>query len=151
MSAHPLELRAIATRATLARFKDQPVIWGRNDCARLSAFQLKGLGYKISLARFGPYSTEAGGRRALERAGYADMGEALDDLGLRRLGTKRNPGYASAHTGDLIGMPGLEGAIAIGVLLGNGRALCFLEGVGCRVVKPLKIVAAWSCPPQFSR
>ena len=134
-----MERRAAAAQACVDRYADKPFAWGSADCGRLAATTLKAMGHKVSLASFGGYSSEAGARRVLAKAGHADMASLLDTLPLMRIG------HARALPGDLIGFQGLDGWVAVAVVLGNGRVLGFVDGFA-RVLKPLVIETAWRVP-----
>lgn len=131
-----LELRVAATSATFARFNGQPLILGATDCARMTAFHLKQLGFKPSLLKAGAYSTEAGARRALKRMGVSSLSEIMD-----RHFPRIAP--AEARTGDLLCGPG-DGSTgdAMAIRLHRHNALAFLDGV-CGEVVIHDYVAAW--------
>ncbi len=125
MTDQPEMLRRVAAaQATLDAFIDQPFSWGAGDCVQLAAFNLAGLGYDAQLARGGTYDNMLGARRALKRAGFADLESALDGLGLPRIG------FASALPGDVVGLNSGADWPALGVALGNGRVLAFNEQTG---------------------
>lgn len=133
--------RVDAAQATLDRFKDQPFEWGRFDCAKMVAFHLRKLGHQIGISKAGSYSSALGAKRALNRLGWPNISHALDEvLRLERIAP------AFLVTGDVIQMPS-EGAIdAMGIALGNGRALAYYPGeIGAVVVQPMveQILAAW--------
>lgn len=137
--------RRDAAQATLDAYRDRPLAWGRTDCARLVAFNLRQLGYKPGLQRGGSYTTSAGAVRALKRAGFDSLEAALDDLGLARIG------HASLLVADIVKLRSEDAVLAaLGVALGNGRVLAFsaVHGV-CGVAQPLHgdILDAWRAPP----
>lgn len=131
--------RQQAAQAAVDRFKGQPWQLGKNDCARMAAFVLRKMGHRPQLGKAGTYSTGAGALRALKRAGFDTLGEALDALGLERIPP------AAARVADIVMIPGeapLDGALTIAV--GNGRVLGFHEDSGtAEVLQPVATIAAW--------
>jgi hypothetical protein len=137
---NPLIHRQQAAQATVDRFSGKPLAYGRDDCVRMSAFCLKQLGVKASLLKAGTYKSELGAARALKRAGYDTLSDAVDALGLPRIAP------AMCLPGDLMALPSDDPArIGLAVALGNGRVLAFWEGAGsvCTVVQPLIYAHAW--------
>lgn len=87
----------------------------------MAAFTLRQLGQRTPLVKAGFYSSALGARRALKRLGFDTLEAALDD---------RCPRIAPAMAlpGDVLGFRTDEEHadwIALGVALGNGRALTF--------------------------
>ncbi|SNS53062.1 hypothetical protein SAMN06295912_108112 [Sphingomonas laterariae] len=137
-----LEARRDAAQATLDRYRGQPFRFGRYDCCRLAAFHLRQLGYKPALARGGSYSSALGARRALARAGFASLAEALDTLGLERIPP------AAAIVGDIVQADGEDAFGALAVVLGNGRIIGWAEGHdGAEVMQMIAMNTAWRVPP----
>lgn len=131
--------RVAAAQATLDRFKDRPFAFGSDDCARMAVFHLRQLGFKPRIAKAGSYSTLLGARRALARAGFATLADAVDAQGLLRIPP------AAAAVGDLLMVPGVDDLGALAVALGNGRVLMWHEdAIGACVCQPLEFVASWS-------
>lgn len=132
-----LELRVAATQATFTRFNGQPFVLGTTDCARLTAFQLKGLGFKPSLLKGGPYSTPVGARRALTRMGVSSLSEIMD----RHFVRWDSP--LMARTGDICCVRG-DGDMgdAMQVVLHRNQVLGFMDGV-CGEIVNSEYVAAW--------
>jgi hypothetical protein len=133
----PLTRRVIATQATVDAFRRTAFAWGRNDCARLAAHVLKGLGHKPRLTRFGPYRSPITARKALQRHGFQTLADVLDDLGLPRIPP------AAALPGDILGFghPDQPLLVGLAVAVGNGRLLGFMdngdgEGQLCHVFAP---------------
>lgn len=144
-----MTLRVAAAQATLDLYLDKPFVWGKWDCARLAAHCLKGLGHRPNLSRFGFYKSALGAARAMKREGFADLAAYLDD-GLRLM---RIP-QAAALPADILGFrhPDQELPVGLGVAVGNGRILAFLEDRICHVVSPDLRVAeaeyyAWRASP----
>jgi len=139
----PLQRRRDAAQATLDRFKDQPFAFGKNDCVRLVAFHLRKLGYRPQLAKAGTYRTALSARRALERAGFGSLAEALDAIGLERIAP------AAVIVGDVVQCEGDDELGALAVYVGNGRILGYSEdAAGAVVMQSLKIDLAWRAPPH---
>lgn len=132
-----LERRRDAAEATRERFLGRPLVWGRDDCARMAAFTLRRLGKRVTLVKAGAYSTPKAALRALKRAGFDTLEQALDDgFGLQRV----PPAYMLPA--DIVGLPG-EGGLALTVALGNGNLLGFQEGDGpCVVLTPFSLAPA---------
>ncbi len=124
--------RVAAAQATVDAYNNETLVWGRRDCARMAAHALKGLGHKPPLARFGFYRSAAGAVRALRRQGFGDLAEVMDSLGLPRVA------QAATLPGDVVGFrhPDQPMGVALGVALGNGRVLLFLEDGRAHVVSP---------------
>jgi hypothetical protein len=131
--------RVAAAQATLDRFKDRPFALGKDDCARMAVFHLKQFGHRPKLAPAGSYSSLLGARRALTRAGFATLADAVDALGLARIPP------AAAVVGDLLMLPGIDEFGALAVALGNGRVVAWHEdAAGACVIQPVEFLTAWS-------
>ena len=118
-----LMTRVAAVEATRARFAGRPFDWGRVDCARVAVSHVRRLGRRTrNIGKAGSYDSALGAKRAMARMGYANLAEALDGQGLKRIPA------ASALVGDLIVVPGTDSFDAIGVWCGNNAALMFAEG-----------------------
>jgi hypothetical protein len=140
----PLEIRVVATEATMAAYQGQAFAWGRHDCVRLAAHVLRGLGYRPRLSRGGRYTTALGAMKALKRTGFASVEEALDALGLARVP------WSYAMAGDIVALPGTEAMRALGVVIAPGHVLAFSPHDNlCRVAAPeaADILTLWSAPP----
>ena len=110
---------------------------------RLAAFVLRRLGHRPQLGKAGTYRSELGAVRALKRAGYVNLADALDDLGLPRIAP------AEALPCDIIMLPG-EGSFggALNIVVGNGRVLGYHQDLpGADVLQPTEFVAAWRVRP----
>lgn len=132
-----LQERVDAVDATLRRFRGQPFEWGAVDCAKLGAFHLRQMGYheNLKLHKAGTYKTALGAKRALQRAGWGSLSEALDGLGFERIPP------AAALPGDVLLLPGTDGFDALGVAAGNGAVVSFHEDApGVEVLR----IAEWS-------
>lgn len=134
--------RCDAAHAAVVRFDGRPLVWGREDCARLAAFVMRRLGHKPSLAKAGSYSSATGALRALRRLGYETLADAVDAQGLLRIPP------AMARPADIIGLTPEEAGpwCALTVALGNGRVLGF-QGGQARILQPnqpaLSSAIAW--------
>jgi hypothetical protein len=97
----------------------QPFVWGVSDCAHLCAEMMMAAGYVNPLADIGAYHSQLTAKRQLRKAGYQDLDAALDGLGLERIAP------AMALPGDLVALPGEGGWTALGIAIGQGRAMAF--------------------------
>lgn len=143
MGPQMLVRRTEITQATLDRFKDRPLAYGSADCVQKAAFHLRAMGHTVLLTKGGRYRSAIGAVRALHRAGYRSLCEALDAMVLERIAP------ASAWTGDILAMPPEEGARleALGIALGNGRVTGWHpDSPGCAVLQPEQYLAAWRVP-----
>lgn len=137
----PILKRRDAAQATLDRFKDVPFKWGKNDCVRLVAFHLRKLGINPKLANAGSYGSLLGAKRALARAGFATIAEAVDSLGFERI----TP--AAAAVGDIIEWPAENELGALAIAVGNGRVVAYHQDAeGAAVLQLLQFVTAWRVP-----
>lgn len=109
------------------RFNARPFAWGERDCVQLFKFTVMRAGHPNPLKGAKPYNGEVGAVRALHSAlktaglpRTAGLAELADALGYRRI----SPAYALP--GDIIGLQGdAPFGIAMGVDMGNGKALAF--------------------------
>ncbi|MDO1560429.1 hypothetical protein Q0812_13420 [Brevundimonas sp. 2R-24] len=131
--------RVAIAQAAVNKYSGRPFEWGRADCVRLAAFVLREAGRPVSLTKAGAYSTATGALRALKRAGFSTLPEAVSAHGLVEIAP------AAAWPGDLMLLPqegeGTWGG-ALVVRLTNGRALGFIDGVGA-ILQPSALVTAW--------
>lgn len=136
----PLERRHAAIEATMARYRDRPFAWGKVDCAKVVAFHLKKLGYKIAISKAGAYQSPLGAQRAIKRMGYENLPLLLDGLGLSRIP------YSRLALGDIVVAEGHAGLDAMGLYAGNGHVLGFHEDLLDHglVTVDLTPIAAWS-------
>lgn len=134
--------RRDAAQATLDRFVGVPFHWGKADCVRLAAFNLRQLGYRPRLSKGGAYGSFRGAVKALGLAGFADLMAAVDAQGLPRIAPSQ------ALPGDLVALPGEEGWPALTVALGNGRVLGWkADRPDCGVMQPIEPLTAWRARP----
>lgn len=141
MSEHALIRRRDAAQAVLDRFADNPHAWGSYDCGQMLLTQLRGVDHTVKLAGVGTYKTMIGAKRALRRLGYPSL-TAYMDAHYPRIPP------AFAIVGDVIALPSVGPLDAIGICLGNGRAIAYHESaVGAVVVQPIEMLAAWRVDP----
>ncbi len=138
----PLVRRQMATKATLAHVHGRKFALGRLDCARMAAFHLKQLGWRVRLSKIGNYKTALGARAALRRLGCETVMEAVDSLGLPRIAPAR------ALPGDLVSFACGHELGALGVVVGNGNMLAFHESHELPVIMAMTGVdLAWDALP----
>ena len=131
--------RAAVTQACMDRFAGRSYAPGARDCGKLAAHALHKVGRKAKLLTAARHTTEAGAIRYIRKAGFKDLVELMDAVGLERIPP------AAALPGDIIAMAMPEGdpfGCSLTVALDNGRILGFKDGV-CQVLIPLDFVAAW--------
>lgn len=120
--------RAAIAQAAHDRFNGRPFAWGERDCAQLVKFVVMRAGHPNPLKGAKDYSGEVGAVRALHaalKAVGAPKGAGLDAV-LDGLGYKRLESPAFALPGDLLGMMAdAPWNVAMGVAMGNGKALAF--------------------------
>lgn len=131
--------RQAAAQAAVDRFRGVPFAYGKNDCVRMAVFALRRMGHRPDLGRAGTYCSAKGAVRALNRAGFASLAEAMDGQHLPRIAP------AAALPGDLVMIPAegpFDGALTMAV--GNGRVLGYHQDlVGADILQPVQYLAAW--------
>lgn len=133
---HPLILRHQAVTSTITLFADRPLEYGRHDCARMVAHCLRAQGVRVPLASGGSYSSAVGAARALRRLNCGTLSDAIDRLGLPRIAP------ATALPGDPLALPAPDGAVALFIAVGNGRAFGYFDGK-FQIGQPHLFDAAW--------
>ncbi|AHE57436.1 DUF6950 family protein [Sphingomonas sanxanigenens] len=124
--------RQAATEATLARFRDKPLVFGRTDCVAIARWHLVQLGYLPP--PLPKYRTAIGAARAASKVGGM---EAMLDALLERI----TP--AAALLGDLAMLEGDKGLPAI-VICAGGKMMGWHEDSDRLVaMTPLAIKGAW--------
>ena len=118
---------------------------GRNDCAHLAAAMLDLAAIDHPVPKATDYKTPQGARRALKRAGFNSVVEALDAT----LGDPlETPLFAKP--GDILALPGTNDAgemefdpimPVLAVMLTDGRAICFAGGT---------CVLGWASPARMA-
>jgi hypothetical protein len=139
-----LQARQKAFAATVAYFKDRPLVWGRTDCARIIARHVRHMGYRTKLAKAGSYSSLIGAVRALKRTGFASLPEALDSMGFTRIPP------AAALIADILALPGDGDLHALQIVAGNGRVWGYHvdSDVPCFIQPTLEVAIAWRVEPR---
>lgn len=131
-----LERRAIATRATMERYRTKPFDWGNKaTCLHMARFHLRQMGHKPP--PIPAFTSALGAKSALKRAGFDSVVDLMDSMFPRI-------GHASMLVGDLAAMAGDAGMEGIGVCAGE-KILAWHEDAPDGI-KPLivsEIVAAW--------
>jgi hypothetical protein len=137
----PLVRRTEITQATLDRFIGKSFAYGRADCVQMAAFHLKAMGHTVLLSKGGQYRSALGAGKAIRRAGYASLAEALDAMGLERIPP------AAALPGDIIAIPTAAKLECLMIVLGNGRALGWVDEVPeASVLQPVMYETGWRVP-----
>lgn len=113
--------RVEIAQAALDAFNERELVLGERDCVRLLALVVEAAGWPDPAKGLG-YKTEAAAHRTLKRLGYADLAEAVD----KRLGFTRIP-LAWHRPGDIVWFPSDCGMGALGVAVGQGKALAFVD------------------------
>ncbi|UIJ43731.1 hypothetical protein LZK98_11580 [Sphingomonas cannabina] len=138
-----IERRVAVTRATQARFAGRPHAYGSVDCVRVAAWHLRKMGRKVTgLAKAGSYKTAKGARRALTRAGFSSLVDAIQANGLVEIAP------AAALPGDLMTSAGTDDLEAICIYAGNGAMLGFSEEAMASGLQAIRIadfsaIRAW--------
>ena len=126
----PLIRRVEAAQKAFDKFIFEPFDWGSADCAHLVSLVLIELGHPDPLKSFRRYTTEAGAKRALLKAGFTDIDDVLDQkVGLIRIAP------ASALPADIVAIPGGDAGewSALGVVMDADRVIAFADmGQGAR-------------------
>lgn len=121
-----------------AKYDGKPFELGSEfDCVHMIDFGLREYGIKSSLPTRGSYHSETSAARALKRAGFSSLADAMDGEGFVRLDSP-----AFAWVGDILGLKGDNGDIALVWMASEGRAFGFLDGVA-QFVQPKQIEFAW--------
>lgn len=145
----PLIVRMEAAQAVVDRFNGKAIQFGERDCIQMGALNLRRMGYANPLKGSRPYRGAVGGLRslavAMARVG-GPKGGSIADL-LDAMGFERIP-PAAALAADLIGYPADDPwPVALGVAVGNGRAIAYdIDGIA-RVGEITPAIAAWRVEP----
>lgn len=128
----PGGLRVAVAQAVFDAFNGRSLVMGRCDCVRMVSGVLERLGLDPALDRGGVYRTETGAVRALRRAGFGSLEDALDSLGLERIAPARR------RPADILAMPGAGRLSALHVALSNGVMMGWGEGEAvCTTWRPV--------------
>lgn len=137
-----LTKRVAVLEAVASKYNMKPLTLGSDDCVHMIAYGLNQYGLKTSLLKYGSYSTPAGAKRALLKAGFADLPEAVAGQGFWKLDAA-----ALAWPGDIIALKAETGDdVALAWMASNGRAFGFWNGCA-QYFQPLAIEAAWRVAP----
>lgn len=130
--------RQRALAHVMAKYRGKPCDFATADCVRMARTMLVKMGHR-GLPKLPRYSTLIGAKRALTKAGFADVHAMLDAvLPERRIAP------AAMLPGDLMVVPGEDGLGAIWVNVGNARALGWHQDAEeAVIVAPSHIEAAW--------
>lgn len=138
MAEFDLNKRTDVVSAVADKYTGREFSLGSDDCVHMIAFGLREYDIKTSLHKFGSYSTPAGARRALKRAGYDSLIEAVRGHGFFEL-----EGASFAWPGDIIALKAEDSEdVALAWLASGGRAFGFWRGIG-QFFQPHEFVAAW--------
>lgn len=148
-AGHELIVRTAAAQAVVDRFLAKPMQFGERDCIHMAALNLRKMGYPNPLKASRPYRGAVGAVRslavALERlkapAG-GNLADLLDAMTFDRIAP------AEALPADFIGYPGEDPfPVALGIAVGNGRAIAYAPDGFAYVGEILPAFTAWRvCP-----
>jgi hypothetical protein len=117
---------------------DKPFVWGSHDCCTFAASCVEAVtGRSLWVKGLASYRTAAGAAKALKKAGFEDLGAALDSV----LGARKP--IAMAQRGDIVLIAGAPGP-GCGVIDLSGEWAVGLSSVGQGRVRLAEVVAAWS-------
>lgn len=129
-----MERRVAAVTATWQHFAGRPFAFGRVDCVKLAAWHLRQMGHRVSgIGRAGTYRSALSARRALSRAGFASLADAVTAIGLGEISP------ASSLPGDIMLTPGGEGLEALTIVAGNGMVIGFHDDALAAGVQRIRI------------
>lgn len=139
--------RVRAADACGKAFVGRPLKWGVHDCIHLVKFDLHQLGIRVPLMKGVRYRSERGALKALRELDFADLVEAVDASGLRRL-----PAPAFALPADIVAIgTGQDGPWRAGLTVaqGNNSFLGFSDTAGQQSGVVMRdpsfdFIAAWS-------
>lgn len=132
--------RAAAAQACVDRFAGRDYAEGRRDCVHMAAHCLHRLGIATPQLKGVKYSSPTGAIRALKRAGFASLIEAVDAMGFARIAP------AAAWPADLIALETDHPVGALAVRLSGGDLLAFAANEDAAQVFPsgaLRMITAW--------
>lgn len=125
------------TDEVVARFRDALFCWGKADCVHLAREQLAAFGHDVPAVP--KFSNPLGAKRALEKAGFADLAEMMD-----RHAQRIAP--ARMWLGDIAMLPG-EPFDALAIYVGSNTIVAWSgnapEPLRNIVVETADITAAW--------
>ena len=128
MTGLSLVRRVEIAQSALDAFNERELVLGECDCVRLLAHVVRQVG-RPDPSEGLTWRTAAAAFRTLKRLGHADLSEAVE----ARVGLTRIP-LAWHLPADLVFYPSECGMGALGVAVGQGRALAFaaLDGAPAR-------------------
>ncbi|MBM3929014.1 MAG: hypothetical protein FJ335_11245 [Sphingomonadales bacterium] len=130
-----IERRVAAVMATWDHFRGRPFAFGRVDCVKLCAWHLRQMGRRVTgIGRAGSYRTALSARRALVRAGFASLAEAVTAAGLIEIAP------AAALPGDIMLTPSVDGMEALTIVAGNGMVIGFHDDALAAGIQRVRIV-----------
>jgi hypothetical protein len=133
-----LQQRTTMLEEVVKKYSGTKFELGSDDCVHMINYGLQQLGRPVNLIKLGSYSTPAGARRAMRKAGYASLREAVTGQGFFELDAP-----AMAWPGDIIAMPSVEGEdVALAFMASNGRAFGFWQDTA-QFFQPLAFETAW--------
>jgi hypothetical protein len=131
-----LEKRVKALYETQKKFGASPFKWGGCDCAKVLAFHLKKLGYKVP--KTGGYRSALGAKKRLKELGFETLPDLVDSLGLEPIAP------ASTILGDVVSFQSDDPIGGLGIVWGNGNMMAFHESCLTPVIMTMgKIDKAW--------
>jgi len=132
-----IEKRVKVVEAVAEKYQGRPLVLGSDDCVHMVGFGLKEYGLKVSLLKYGSYETPAGARRALKKAGFKSLRDAVPAQGFVEISP------SMAWPGDIIAMKSEDDEdVALAFMASNGRAFGFWAG-HAQYFQPLAFEAAW--------
>lgn len=115
--------RVQAVQTAIDDHFEKPLDFKVHDCIRLVQTTMTVMGHD-SITKGHSYSSETGAKRALLKAGFSNLVEAIDSLGLRRIAPAEALGAdVLAYEADSFG------GFCLGVAMGDGQALAYADGV----------------------
>lgn len=144
----PRELRRAAVESCMARFGGKALDWKSRDCVRLIRHGVHHLGVSVPILKGVNWTTRAGAIRALKKAGYDDLQEAMAATGFIPIAP------AMTWPADILVMPGEpDGPFRFSLSLvhthGAARSIGFGHDGVCAVGTPdLSVpgIKAWRVP-----
>lgn len=96
---------------------------GSRDCVKLAGHAMHKMGRRVSLTKGVRYTTEKGALKALLKAGFRNLMDAVDATGMARIAP------AAALPGDIMALEadGVFGC-ALAVYVGNNLVLTYQDG-----------------------
>lgn len=145
MTASDLPRRAAALALTRDWLSRRTFDWHESDCLAMLAVHLAHNGHGI--VALPPYRSALGAKRALGKAGFADLGAAIDSVLPRIAPAMMLPGDVALVPGDPEGLGG-TGIDALVVSFGR-KAMGWTGGLAEAVVMTVsRMDAAWRVEPR---